>query len=152
MDSSSKDSRFCSLPVETVSWIVIGKYLVAGRNPMNAIAVFLCAFFLLCAGPIEAAGQESSESRIDHLKAQVEQQQARIEALESALVVVQRLLMGVSANTEKAILIPAVEPSTANLKTAAYEVQSSENTTAQAEQQPLSPKAQKVEDELQRGP
>ena len=120
---------------------------------MRPIPVFLPAIFVLVAVSIDASAQEASGSDIDHLKAQVEKQQARIEALESALAAQQQLLLKIaSANSQKGILIPATEPSGANLTRAIYEVETRENPTQQQAQQPLSPNAQKKEDELQRGP
>lgn len=120
---------------------------------MNAIAVLLLVISMMCATSMDVSGQESSKSDIDQLKEQVEKQQARIQALESALAAQQQILMKIaSANPEKAILSPAVEPSPARPKLAAYKAPAPESSTPQQEQQPLSPKAQKVEDELQRGP
>jgi len=116
---------------------------------MRAIAVFLSAIFVLVAVSIDASAQEASGSDIDHLKAQVEKQQARIEALESALAAQQQLLLKIaSANSQRGILIPAAEPSGASVT----RVETRENSTQQQAQQPLSPNAQKKEDELQRGP
>jgi len=95
---------------------------------MRAIAVFLSAIFVLVAVSIDASAQEASGSDIDHLKAQVEKQQARIEAPESALAAQQQLLLKIaSANSQKGILIPAAEPSGASVTRAIYEVETREN-------------------------
>ena len=120
---------------------------------MRPIPVFLPAIFVLVAVSIDASAQEASGSDIDHLKAQVEKQQARIEAPESALAAQQQLLLKIaSANSQKGILIPAAEPSGASVTRAIYEVETRENFREQQAQQPLSQKARKKEDELQRGP
>src|SRR5215470_4675953 len=119
---------------------------------MRVIAVFLSVISMLVTASTNVSAQASSTSDVDSLKAQVEKQEARIEALESALAAQQQILMKIaSANPQTGTLIPAVDHSTADLTTAIYEVKTHENVTQQQEQPPLPPKAQK-EDELQRGP
>jgi len=119
---------------------------------MRVIAVFLSVISMLVTASTNVSAQASSTSDVDSLKAQVEKQQARIEALESALAAQQQILMKIAtANPQTGTLIPAVDHSTADLTTAIYEVKTHENVTQQQEQPPLPPKAQK-EDELQRGP
>jgi hypothetical protein len=120
---------------------------------MRANAVLLSVVCILLAASTYAHAQGASASDIDRLKTQVEKQQARIEALESALAAQQQMLIRIaSANPDKSIPVTTVESATANLKTVAYDVETVENSSQQQEQQPLSPKAQKAEDELQRGP
>jgi len=120
---------------------------------MRTIAAWLSVTSMLLAASISCSAQESSKFEIDQLRAQMEKQQGRIEALESALAAQQQLLIKiVSANREQATLIPPVDSSTANLKNAMFEVQTQENTMPQREPRTQLPETKKVEDELQRGP
>ncbi|PWT71611.1 MAG: hypothetical protein C5B46_07930, partial [Proteobacteria bacterium] len=108
---------------------------------------------MLVGASISCSAQESSKFELDQLRAQVEKQQARVEALESVLAAQQQLLIKiVSANREQAMLIPPVDSSIANLKDAVYEEQTQQNTRPQREPRTQLPETKKVEDELQRGP
>jgi hypothetical protein len=127
---------------------------------MKATAAFLLASSVLATSSVSLRAQESSVTEIDQLKAQVnsqhemlENQQARIQALESALAEQQRVLAKVlQSRANGTTPVPAVGQSAGDLKAEAYAVQTQANPAPPQEQQPLSPEAQKVEDELQRGP
>jgi len=74
---------------------------------MRVIAVFLSVISMLVTASTNVSAQASSTSDVDSLKAQVEKQQARIEALESALAAQQQILMKIaSANPQTGTLIP----------------------------------------------
>jgi hypothetical protein len=104
--------------------------------------------------------QEFSAPDIDQLKVQVnsqqkllEKQQARIDALERALAEQQRTLVNVvPGKAQKAMLVPAVASSDTDLQSESSGVLTQDSPAPRQEQQPLSPEAQKVQNELQRGP
>src|SRR4029077_20433578 len=75
----------------------------------------------------------------------------QIQALESALAEEQGMLLNLVQGKPKAMMVPAVGSSDADLKVQAQGVMTSDNRVL-PQQQALSPEAQKVQDELQRGP
>jgi len=101
---------------------------------------------------VSALGQNSVASDIDQLKMQLAKQQKRIEALESALTMQQQALVRASIANTKPIVSDAIERSADDSPVIEHEVQTQKAFIQEQSQQPLSPKAQKVEDELQRGP
>jgi hypothetical protein len=119
--------------------------------------LFVFAVSMTCS--VSARAQESSATDIDQLKAQMnsqqkllEKQQAQIQALESALAEEQVMLLNlVQGKPKAAMVVPAVGSSDADLKVQAQGVMTQDNRIL-PQQQPLSPEAQKVQDELQRGP
>ena len=118
-------------------------------------------FSVLMTSSVSVLAQEFLASRdIDQLKAQInsqqkllENQQAHIEALESALAEQKRMLVNLDqGKANGAILVPAVGGSDTDLKAEAQGVLMQDKLMPPQEQQALSPEAQKVQDELQRGP
>ena len=122
-------------------------------------AVNLLVIALAVAIPLSMKAQSSSETELDELKAQMkeqqkllEKQQARIETLESALATQQKTLAEVAhSGTNGPAMVPAVAH-TADVATGVDGVQAPPNQAMPSEQQPLSPEAEKVQQELQRGP
>ena len=127
---------------------------------MKAPVTFFCIALVFMTPSASLLAQESSAANIDQLKAQMnsqqkvlEQQQAHIEALESALAEQKRMLVNVvQSNANGAILVPSVGHSVTDLKAEAYGVETQHSLAPPQEQQPLSPEAKEVQDELQRGP
>ena len=119
---------------------------------MEGKALRLLLSFALVTSSICAFAQQSSLSEIDQLRAQLEKQQQRIEALESALAGQQKTLVKLGLVDSKPESSAAVEHPATYRETPTYEVESQNNAAPSQEQQPLSPKAQQVEDQLQRGP
>jgi len=128
---------------------------------VNYIVPFFFLFAVLLAPSVSVLAQSSpATTDIDQLKAQMnaqqkllEKQQAHIQALESALAEQQKMLTNVVQGAKgSATLVPAVEHSVTDLSAGANGVQAQDNMAAPQDQQPLSPEAQQVEDELQRGP
>jgi len=119
---------------------------------MEGKALRLLLSFALVTSSICAFAQQSSLSEIDQLRAQLEKQQQRIEALESALAEQQNALLKLGLVNRKPESSAAVERPATYRETTAYEVESRNDAAPSQEQQPLSPKAQQVEDQLQRGP
>lgn len=120
---------------------------------------FLCVLCVITMYPGFLLGQDHSKGDLDALKAQVEQQQARIEALESALARQQEIILKLGlVNAKGASLVPAVERSRVETDSPADGLSTRSNFIPQQEQKPQqeqqqpSPKTKKVEDELQRGP
>ena len=101
---------------------------------------------------VSAPAQDSVESEINQLKIQLTKQQERIEALESALAIQQQALVRTRLTNTKPTVSDATERSADDSPVANYEVQTQKALIPEQSQEPLSPKAQKVEDELQRGP
>jgi len=109
--------------------------------------------------PLSMKAQSSSAGEMDELKAQMkaqqkllEKQQARIETLESALATQQKMLTEVAHNGANGpALVPAVAH-TADVATGVDGAQAPPSQAMPSEQQPLSPEAEKVQQELQRGP
>jgi hypothetical protein len=129
------------------------------------VAVASCLSFLIVVSvsmtsSISVLGQETSASGIDQLKAQmnsqqtlIEKQQARIDALESALAEQHRILVNViQAKAQGAVPVRAVVSSETDLRSENQAVGTEDSLVPRQEQRPLSPEAQKVQDELQRGP
>jgi hypothetical protein len=120
---------------------------------------FLFVFAVSMTCSVSVLAQESSATDIDQLKAQMnsqqkllEKQQAQIQALESALAEEQGMLLNlVQGKPNAAMVVPAVGRSDADLKVQAQGVMTQDNRLL-PQQQPLSPEAQTVQDELQRGP
>jgi hypothetical protein len=99
-----------------------------------------------------AFGQNSVASDIDQLKIQMAKQQKRIEALESALALQQEALVRASIASTKPIVSVAIQRSADDSPIIEHEVHKQNVFIQEHSQQPLSPKSQKVEDDLQRGP
>jgi hypothetical protein len=121
---------------------------------------FLFVFSAQITWSVSVLAQELSAPDIDQLKAQMnsqqkllEKQQARIEALESALAEQKRVLLDLDqGEANGGMRVPVVGTSDADLKAEAKGVLTGDNLVPPQEQQPLSPEAQTVQDELQRGP
>jgi len=101
---------------------------------------------------VSAVGQNSVASDIEQLKIQLAKQQKRIEALESALALQQEALLRASIANTKPIVSVAIQRSADDSPVIEHEVQKQNVLIQKHSQHPLSPKAQKVEDDLQRGP
>jgi hypothetical protein len=127
---------------------------------MKATAAFLLVSSVLTTSSVSLRAQESSVTEIDKLKAQInsqhemlENQQARIQALESALAEQQKVLVKVlRSHANGTAPARALGQSARDLKAEAYAVQTQAHPAPPQQQQPLSPDARKVEDGLQRGP
>jgi hypothetical protein len=124
---------------------------------MKAVNLLVIALALVI--PLSMKAQSASLTEIDGLKAQMkaqqkvlEKQQAQIQTLESALATQQKMLVEVIHSGAKGpALVPTVVH-TVDVKTQADGVQASQSQVKPSDQQPLSPEAQHVEEELQRGP
>jgi len=124
---------------------------------MKATAALLFVFFFLLTSSAVMLAQESSATDIDQLKAQMrlqqkllEKQQEQIQALESALAEQQRMLTKVAQGNAYGALSAPVTGDPATDRNA--DVKTQDKLASPPEQQLLSPEAQKVEEELQRGP
>jgi len=125
---------------------------------MKAVNLLVIALAVVVI-PLSMKAQSSTETELDELKAQMkaqqkllEKQQARIETLESALATQQKTLAEVAhSGTNGPAMVPAVAH-TADVATGVDGAQAPPNQAMPSEQQPLSPQAEKVQEELQRGP
>ena len=123
---------------------------------MRTITATFFVSVALLAGSSSLAGQNSTNpTDFDQLKSQVaaqqrllEQQQAHIQALESALADEHKMLVGVTHNGN-AMLVPAMH--TTSDVPSDYG-QAPDNPPMPADQQPTLAEQEKVEEELQRGP
>jgi hypothetical protein len=112
---------------------------------------------LAVAIPLSMKAQSSSVTEIDELKAQMkaqqkllEKQQAQIQTLESALATQQKMLAEVvHTGANGPALVPSVDRT---VEAKVDGVQAPQSQVMPSEQQPLSPEAEQVEEELQRGP
>ena len=129
-------------------------------------ATNLLVIALAVAIPLSMKAQSSSATEMDELKAQMkaqqkllekqqaqmQKQQAQIQTLESALATQQKMLTEVAhTGATGPALVPAVDR-TVEAKAEPDGVPVPQNQAMPTEQQPLSPQAEQVEEELQRGP
>ncbi|HMD41430.1 MAG TPA: hypothetical protein VKH45_00020 [Candidatus Acidoferrum sp.] len=127
---------------------------------MKIILRFLSVFVVLLGTSLSDRAQTSQVNDVAQLKEQMsaqqtllEKQQAHIQALESALAEQQKLLANlVDTNSQRPHVIEAVAHPVTGPRTVVYGQQTQGTMEVPQDQQPLSPEAQAVEDELQRGP
>src|ERR1700752_5239559 len=100
---------------------------------MEGKAVRLLLSFSLVTPSICAFAQQSSLSEIDQLRAQLEKQQQRIEALESALAEQQKTLLQLGLVGGKPESSASVERPAPPHETMAYEVESRSNNVPSQE-------------------
>ena len=125
---------------------------------MKAVNLLVIALAVVVIS-LSMKAQSPSETELDELKAQMkeqqkllEKQQARIETLESALATQQKTRAEVAHyGASGPAMVPAVAH-TADVATGVDGVQAPPNQAMPSQQQPLSPEAEKVQEELQRGP
>lgn len=125
------------------------------RSPIILfIYVFAGCPLLLAQTSIEAAELEQLKSIVRSQQNLLGQQQAQIQALQSALAEQKHILVGiVQQRTQGAKQVPAMTEPNADYHIAtAMQTQASESQAAPVEQEPPLPEQEKVGDELQRGP
>ena len=127
---------------------------------MKIIASFLSLFVVLLGTSVSVPAQASQAVDIEQLKAQMsaqqrllEKQQAHIQVLESALAEQQKMLAKVvQASPDGAMAVEAVAHPVGHPRVEVDGVQTQVNLIEPQDPQLLTPEAQEVEDELQRGP
>src|SRR5271165_2574292 len=142
------------------SVLMFGSLWSPTGGTVKIIAPFLSLFVFSLGTSVSVPAQTLQASDIEQLKAQMstqqrllEKQQAQIQALESALAEQQKMLARmVQASPDGARVVEAVAHPVSHPRVEAYGVRTQANPVAPQEPQPLSPEAQEVEDELQRGP
>ena len=127
---------------------------------MKSQVLFLLFATVLLATPLSVIAQSSpATTEIEQLRSLVgvqqkalEQQQAQIQKLQSAMAEQQQMLIGVVQNgSGTAKLVPAVDR-TVDLRADGHAVQTPDNQATPADQEPTLAEQEAVEEELQRGP